>query len=1002
MNLHKLSYIVLEREINNKVNAILNIIVHVNKKYINSEYGDSYLKFIATNYSSGNANFTERSTSHTHFNIFDEHNQSVYNDNIVLTCKHYSNASLNLLKQCARSFHRDKSQYNTKNLKNVKNKTNIITRGNYLNDIKNGKELNNRIISELNYSHIVTNLDDIKHLWLKHIMIIFKIIIESNLMIDIKRKLELTTFIVNLLKNKNINISIINTDLFLSYAYLLSTINRVDREFAILLCERVLNNYKSLNILNKFYLFSSIYNFNFLSKKFQQMTNYMHKYFYSLIKEEYLANRKGNNIPSYFEDGDKGHSSNSITFPYRTQNHDEIVESKKKYVLLQDRSQNKEYLVVVNNYLFNIYDILFKNKKHISHEDRSLFKHVINEELLKYNKINYNFFRMIIKMCDHNLVHFMFTLIVNNLEAYNHIEINNILIYCSKNNNNYFCLFWGILKENGFENINIRHVIYLYIYINRMLKRKMKKKELHNDEYESNGCNIGGKIPLHHGTFSNKYVKELLSNPLQYKSEKKGSNTVSRSLELNSIKNIEEEKNSTKKDRIIQFNKLMNEWECYYDNLLEIKKREKANKNDINIIEKNMHILKNINDLLVQVLKKKIYYLNVNNVITLLYNTCPIYDENQAKLVHSFFSQLFEDNQLVVNFTHIYNELYKNFIFYNDKDKLSNIDGGDSTMEFPLYNSDNIKIYEKRLSNIFSYIKKRYYINNRIIYNTSKYTIMLNVYNKFVVDILMFYLYKNNIYDDYMLRERKIIKDFLIHIYTHILFIFFNKKEKDVQIKELELIFNYSRSITKKLYLYAYSIKYGSTILDQLQNKLACMDLCENPFCDFFDQKIIVPLEVNTNDEENCHVKINEDHISPFLNEKEILEIVEYVNYACTYIYYKFINCVTSHISENIIYIYLCSLKYSNKNSTFVNNNIFTFLKNIQSHKLSSNIIFAIALDYIRNSFNVKPIVLKLFRVLKKRSNIKATDFTFSSIDNRFRITNRYYYYADQKSHNRK
>lgn len=207
MNLHKLSYIVLEREINNKVNAILNIIVHVNKKYINSEYGDSYLKFIATNYSSGNANFTERSTSHTHFNIFDEHNQSVYNDNIVLTCKHYSNASLNLLKQCARSFHRDKSQYNTKNLKNVKNKTNIITRGNYLNDIKNGKELNNRIISELNYSHIVTNLDDIKHLWLKHIMIIFKIIIESNLMIDIKRKLELTTFIVNLLKNKNINIT---------------------------------------------------------------------------------------------------------------------------------------------------------------------------------------------------------------------------------------------------------------------------------------------------------------------------------------------------------------------------------------------------------------------------------------------------------------------------------------------------------------------------------------------------------------------------------------------------------------------------------------------------------------------------------------------------------------------------------------------------------------------------------------------------------------------------
>ncbi|SCM10300.1 conserved Plasmodium protein, unknown function [Plasmodium chabaudi adami] len=1001
MNLHKLSYIVLEREINNKVNAILNIIVHGNKKYINSGYGDSYLKSIATNYSSSNGNFTGRLTSHSYFNIFDEHNQSPYNDNIVLTCKQYSKASLNLLKQCARSFHRNKNQYNIKNLKNGGNKTNIIVCDNYLNDKQNESKSNNLINSELNYTHIVTNLDDIKYLWLKHIIIIFKIIIESNLMIDIKRKLELTTFIVNLLKNKNISINIINTDLFLSYAYLLSTINCVDREFVILLCERVLNNYKSLNILNKFYLFSSIYNFNFISKKFQHMVNYMHKYFYNLIKEEYLETRKGDSTPLYFEDNTKGYSSNSITPPYGTQNYDEIVESKKKF-LLQGRLQNKEYLVVVNNYLFNIYDILFKNKKHISHEDRSLFKHVMNEELLKYNKINYNFFRMVIKMCDHNLVHFMFTLIVNNLEAYNHSEINNILTYCSKNNNDYFCLFLGILKENGFENINIRHVIYLYIYINRMLKRKMKKQDVLNDEVGSNECNSGGKIPLYHGRLPNKYVKELLNNPLQYKFEQKESSNMSKSLELSSVKNIEEEKNSTKNDRIIQFNKLMNEWECYYGNLLEIKKTEKVKKNDITLIEQDMDILKNINGLLVQVLKKKIYYLNVNNIITLLYNTCPIYDESQANLVHSFFLQLFEDNQLVVNFTHIYNELYKNFLFYNDKDKICNIDVGDGTMKLPLYNSDNIKIYEKRLSNIFSYIKKRYYINNRVIYNTSNYTIMLNVYNKFVVDIFMFYLYKSNIYDDYMLRERKRIKDFLIHIYTHILFIFFNKNEKDIQIKELELIFNYSRSIIKKLYLYAYSLKYSSTILDRLQNKLTTMDLCEDPFCDLHGQKIIVPLKGNVNDEDNCRAKIDEDHTSPFLNENEILEIIEYVNYVCTYIYYKFNNCATSQINENIIYIYLCSLKYSNNNSTLINNNIFKFLKNIQSHELSSNIIFAIALDYIRNSCNVKPIVLKLFRVLKNRPNIKETDCAISSIDNRFRITNRYYYYADPKSYNRK
>ncbi|CRH03788.1 conserved Plasmodium protein, unknown function [Plasmodium relictum] len=1039
LNTHKLSYINLEKEISNKINNILNLIIFDINKKSKSIYTNDYINYMNDNL----------------YKLKDK-NQIFHNsiNNLHIKWKYYNKISIGVLKEYVKLFHKNKKNFNLiftnkeplykekeeKLYRNNKDESDVnilnkvIKESGKFNEInsivykniiyentlnekweehKNRREDNNTFINCLSNWYVDLykdiNINDIKYVWLKHLIVIFKLLIDCNLKVDDKRKLDITKVITNFLKNKNIHI---NNDLYFSYTYMLSKINMIDKEMVILICNNIKNDYKLLSSLNKFYLFSSLHNFDFSCKKFQQIINYLYRYFYHLIKEKYI------HIKSHRHFNDKYEVSNKDSLEKKKVNlnnnriGEEIYLNSNNKIITPVNSKNKnEEFLIINNYLFDIYENLYKRKKYISYLDKVIFKYIINEELLKYNKIHLTVFKSIIKICDKDMLDFLFKKIIENIESYDTTEIYSMLKYFIKCQNELFFDFLLFLKKKNFENMNLKHIICLYLSINRILVKKYKRK----------------KKKKNISSIQNYYIEEFLNiNCYEY----------------DELMNT----NYTEKEEYIEdnldTNNLMMECEHFLSN-------ESKKNNNFEEIKACLEIIKNINENIITILTKKINYLNNNNIITILYNTCSTFSEKQIIFVNKLFSQLYEENYLIINFLHIYNKLFSNFVFYYSK--LSIDMRFINLME---NNKESIKListYEKKVENSFNYIKKRYYINEHALYDFSKYTIILNIYEKFFLDIFIYYMYQSN-------KESETYKQklfsLIIHIYTHLQFIFFNSCDRIFPINKLELIFNYSEHIVKNINIYINSIIYPLKFIKKRhifksnKNEKAS-NVKSNDFCkshlflnssgndinllqySLFNEKGFNISSININENKDLNILYNnisnnsndivsinaheniDNNINKFSSDindnsgdnsiyssendiRKFFFIIQYINYICSYIYFRTNASKSLSIKKNTIYICLSLLRY-NKENMVVINNIFKILKGMNVDEICKNIIFIFALDYIHEYCNIRGILIKLFRFIKKDKMHNISTFKIPPNNTNFKILTRYLKYMEKR-----
>ncbi|CZU00062.1 hypothetical protein CYL21_2150 [Plasmodium falciparum NF54] len=1221
VNYKNASYINIEKDINNKINKILNLIVYdVNKKKTTScSYITDYIKYM---------------NKHV-YKLRDEQDLIPDSkDNLYIQWKYYNQITVNVLKEYVKKCHRNNidGNYNyekkkrtepyiltandtcalfpfhmidnyakTKEKKkkhdvyydmcNILGNKNVSCEKNIINlqkceeeitcEIQNDKSIDNHIISKRNNieEHIfenyvqkdknilnnssyiyynIPNLNYIKYMWLHHSLVIFKLLIDTNLKVDIKRQFNMTKIIVSLLKqlnnnnsnnNNNINSSsnninsssnninsssnninsssnninsssnninsssnkyyytnIIDIDLYLSYFYLLSKINMIDKHMVIQLCTLFKKDYKKLSDLNKFYLLRSIYNFDYSSKHFQQMLNYLQKYFYTLIKKHYLDNNTYHNYDACISSiyGKKEISSNDMCYNIgRTQKGEKNeITSLRKYTKEIDVNENVNANVNVNeninninynnsddaynntelyntflpssynmyntdmcynvlskkinknndklffhNYLLEIFEVLFKRKKHISLLDKTIFKCVVNQEISIYNKINLDLFKNIVKLCDEELIYFLFNKIIQDIENYDNLEIYQLLTHLKKyEENNSLCYFYNfflILKEKQFEYMNIKHVIYIYIYINRYLTKEFKKQQKKKMMKDLISINITEKINEIHNVDN---MIDMLHKKSNFTSQYEYIYTflnfsIYNINNINKYDNKQIIKNKTDDNHNVEiFNKLLNEHINEKDK--DVKKddffsSENKDKMDMKMKIKNefmcIELLNDINKNITIVLSQKINYINIKNIITLLYNTCQIRYEYQMSFVMNLFFHLYEEYSMLINFLHLYKILFQNFLFYyyNGITEYIKEIYDENKGEYIYMDKRNnymIYTYENKMKHIYNYINRRYYINEHRLYDINKFTILLNIYEKYLFNFITYNIYKcSNIQNEKInekIKENEILKNsfFIIYIYTHLQYIIFNKKKKynhNIPLNNVELIFKYSKQIIKKINIYLKSNLWALGYIQNM-NDFKCNDDNHKNINNFEMSK---HTKYKFNNEVECNVLSNhfyeknkfdillfeklEDkkfapiiNISTFINSynnKEYNEftndiipyninnsilnfeynvvplfyhILQYINYICTYIYFNTNTNENINIKESLIFISLTCLKnnfnISNHNILLMNN-IYTILKSIHINEINKNILFIISLDYIYKYCNVKNIIRKLFRSSKNR-----------------------------------
>ncbi|SPJ12742.1 conserved Plasmodium protein, unknown function [Plasmodium sp. DRC-Itaito] len=1192
VNYKKATYINIEKDINNKINKILNLIVYdVNKKKnISCSFITDYIKYM---------------NKHV-YKLRDE--QDVIpdsKDNLYIQWKYYDHITVNVLKEYVKKCHRNNIDYKnnyekkkriesssftandtsalfpfhmidnyakTKEEEEKKNdiyydmcnilgnknvssekKKNIIKLQKYEEEItcemKNDKIIDNHIISKRdniqkhiyeNYVHNdknilnnssyiyynIPNLNYIKYMWLHHSLVIFKLLIDTNLKVDIKRQFNMTKIIVSLLKqqnyinsnnnnNNNININsnnnnnnnhnnnIIDIDLYLSYFYLLSKINMIDKHMVIQLCTLFKKDYKNLSDLNKFYLLRCIYIFDYSSKNFQQMLNYLQKYFYTLIKKHYLDNNTYHNYDICIHpiDEKKEVSSNNMYYNIgRTQNGEKTeISSLRKYTnninvnenvnlneninsininlkkkknnninfnniddaynntdvynsffsssykmystdmcyhsLCKKRNKNNDNLFF-HNYLLEIFEVLFKRKKHISLLDKTIFKGVVNQEVSIYNKINLDLFKNIVKLCDEELIYFLFNKIIQDIENYDNLEIYQLLTYLKKYEENntffYFYKFFLILKEKQFEYMNIKYVIYIYIYINRYLNKEFKKQQKKKMK-DLISININEQINEIHNVDN---IIDMLHKKSNFTSQHEYIYTFL-NFNIYNINNYNSKqivKNETNDNHNVEFfNNLLNEHmnqkheDVKKDNFFSSEDKDKMKiKNQFMCIE----LLNDINKNITTVITQKINYINIKNIITLLYNTCQIRYEYQMSLVINLFYHLYEEYYMLINFLHLYKILFQNFLFYHYNgitEYIKEIHDENKGEYICMDKRNNYMMhkYENKMKHIYNYINRRYYINEHRLYDINKFTILLNIYEKYVFDFISYNIYKCSNTQDEKINEKDILKNsfFLIYIYTHLQYIIYNKKKNyndNIPLNNIELIFKYSKLIIKKIIVYLKSNLWALGYIQNM-NDFKCNDDNNNNNINNF--QMCKHIKYKFNNEVECNVipnnfyeknkfdillfeklkdnKFASINFSTFINcynNKEYNEftndiipyninnsilnfeyniaplfyhILQYINYICTYIYFNINKNENITIKESLIYISLTCLKYNlniSNHNIFLINNIYRILKSMHINEIKKNILFIISLDYIYKCCNVKNIIRKLFRSSKNRN----------------------------------
>ncbi|KYN95960.1 hypothetical protein PGSY75_1436400 [Plasmodium gaboni] len=1175
VNYKNASYINIEKDINNKINKILNLIVYdVNKKKnISCSYIIDYIKYM---------------NKHV-YKLKDEQDLIPDSkDNVYIQWKYYNNITVNVLKEYVKKCHRNNidcnynyekkkkiqsSSYTTNDTsplitfnvinnyaatkekeikhdmyydkcnnvgnKNVSYEKNIIKLQTCQEDItceiQNDNVIDNHMIYKMNniQGHIcenyvkndknilnnssyiyynISNLNYIKYMWLHHSLVIFKLLIDTNLKVDIKRQFNMTKIIVSLLKqlnnsnsNSNNNNNIIDVDLYLSYFYLLSKINMIDKHMVIQLCTFFKKDYKNLSDLNKFYLLRCIYNFDYSSKNFQQILNYLQKYFYTLIKKHYLENNTYYNYDNYIHSKDEQKEISSKGICYNigsTQKEGEKTEISilKKYtnniitnsnvnesenihsssinidmkknkinninysnsddaynnadvnkslfqasykmfntdmsyqVLSKKKGNKNSDNLFFHNYLLEIFEVLFKRKKHISLLDRTIFKCVVNQEVSIYNKINLDLFKNIVKLCDEELIFFLFNKIIQDIENYDNLEIYHLLTYLKKYDENnslfYFYKFFHMLKEKQFEYMNIKHVIYIYIYINRYLNKEFKKQQKKKMK-DLISININDQI-------NEIYNVDNMINMLNKKSDFTSQYEYIYTFLNSYIYNINnyDNKGKVKKEtdyihNVEIFNNLLNEDinqkddDIKKDNFCLSEDKSKVNiKNQFMCIE----LLNDINKNITTVLTTKINYINIKNIITLLYNTCQIKYEYQMNFVMNLFFHLYEEYYMLINFSHVYKILFQNFLFYyyyydGTTEYMKEIYDANKGEHIYMDKRNNHMMYkyENKMKQVYNYINRRYFINEHQLYDINKFTILLNIYEKFLLDFINYNIYKCSNIQNEKINEKDILKNsfFVIYIYTHLQYIIFNKKKNyndNIPLNNIELIFKYSKQIIKKINIYLKSNIFALGYIQNMNN-LKCNDNHNNNINNFkmckhitykfnnevecnvipnifyeknkFDISLFEKLEdkkflnINISPFINCHNNKEYDNITneiiPYNINNSILNfeynivplfyhIIQYINYICTYIYFNTNTHENITIKESLIFISLICLKYnfniSNHNIVLMNN-IYKILTSMHINDIKKNILFIISLDYIQKSCNVNNIVRTLFRSSK-------------------------------------
>ncbi|ANQ06602.1 Uncharacterized protein PCOAH_00007720 [Plasmodium coatneyi] len=578
------------------------------------------------------------------------------------------------------------------------------------------------------------HLNHLQYIWLKHTMIIFKLLIESNLRVEEKRKSEMTTTVLALLKRTLRGMprgcpedGSTRVDTLLHWAYLLSKVNMVDKELIIQMCHFFQNGVKTLSSLNKFYLLSCMTNFHSLSKKFLRVGNYLQGYFYNLLRMELGGHAKEGSKPTY---------ASTPSF-YRTDESTTTVTAHSTFCTSE------------------LCQVLFKQKKHLTHLDRTILKNVLNGEVTNYGKVTPPFFKFIVKLGDRELQQFLFDRIIEHVELYEQTELNNVLgsflkreglrkksqgklakgeIHQATDQDEEFSTLVHILLEADLHNMNLKHVSYLYVYINRLLKKELRRITWwRSGKAMQEGECVGQASYTQSG--STKREDEVDTNPPQP-----------------------------------------------FEQICEGQDFHEVDLHDGNPHRGNISLMNQVNEKIILTLEKKMYYIKMNNLVTLMYNTCPIISPKQISFLEVCFAHLVEEKYVTFNLAKMYRSLYNRFVHSgmckSPKWEIG-INGEKCLNQSSISNGENANWihaaapqYGEKMEKIFSYLKERYYLKReQDLGDISTCTILLNLCQKFLQDMLVYSFHRLQWWGYLRCSGAAAVLDLVQHIYTHLHFV---------------------------------------------------------------------------------------------------------------------------------------------------------------------------------------------------------------------------------------
>ncbi|KJP88987.1 hypothetical protein AK88_01279 [Plasmodium fragile] len=654
----------------------------------------------------------------------------------------------------------------------------------------------------------IVNLDHLQYIWLKHTMIIFKLLIESNVKVEEKRKFGMTSTVLVLLKRTLRGMprgcpanGRTRADNVLSWAYLLYKVNMVDKELIIQMCHFFQPQLKTLTSINKFHLLSCMSSFHSLSKRFLRVENYLQGYFYNLLKM----------VDKHVQEG----SEAAYTPAGFVQRRDEAA------VTTAAAPTSHQFLCPSE-----LCQVLFKRKKHLTHLDRTILKNVLNRQVVNYGKVPPSCFKFILKTGDRDMQRFLFERIIEHVELYEQAELNHVLgsfvkkegmrrklqgklakgeeLHQAAEQDEDFSTLMHILLEADLHNMNLKHVFYLYVYINRLLKKELRKTMWGRKGKAIQEEHCLSRITTPEG--------EAQTNYTQNGHTKRG-----QEVDTNPFHSFEQ----------------ICEAEDYHEGAVLY---------DGDPHGGNISLMNQVNEKIILILEKKIYYIKMNNLITLMYNTCPIISPKQIAFLEVCFSHLVEEKYLTFNLAQVYHSLYKRFVhsgmcmspqysIHVSREKWlhdARIANGENAKWIPAVRSQ----YEQKMEKIFSYLKERYYLKReQDMGDISTCTILLNICQKFLLNLLLYSFHREHLsgYGHLRCGGAAAVLDLIQHICTHLHFVIVStrggmeeegvkddcdgdryddeEERRPLRRKQFELALVYGRNIVSHMDAYVDSVE---------------------------------------------------------------------------------------------------------------------------------------------------------------------------------------------------